>query len=75
MIADLIDKKVLSGAVLTPDDVANSIIEQLYSGYGARLIIPESMSWTSMFRAFPGWLRESLADRVSSSLLKAIEMK
>lgn len=75
MIEDLLRKKVLSGAVVTPDDVANAIINQLYSGYGARLVIPDSMSWTAMLRGFPGWLRESLADVVSLNLLKVIGTK
>lgn len=75
MIAHLIEKETLSGAVVTPADVANAIINQLYSGYGARLVVPESMNWTSMIRGFPGWLRESLMDVTSLDLLKAIETK
>lgn len=75
MIAHLVEKETLPGAVVTPADVANAIVNQLYSGSGGRLVIPESMNWTSMFRGFPGWLRDSLMDVTSLGLLKAIETK
>lgn len=73
MVAHLMEKGKLSGTVVTPADVANRIINQLYSGYGGRLVVPENMIWTSIVRGFPGWLRESLMDLTSLELLNAIE--
>ncbi|KXJ87875.1 hypothetical protein Micbo1qcDRAFT_215077 [Microdochium bolleyi] len=71
MIADLIALGKLSGPIVTADDVANAVTNQLFSGYGAQVVVPSTMGWTSMIRGLPVWLQESMRDSVSKELLTA----
>lgn len=71
MIQRLIDNGSFTDPVLEPEDVADAIVRQLYSGYGAQIIVPSSLWWVSAIRGFPSWLQEFFRDAVSTTLLKA----
>lgn len=71
MIQKLIDSGKISSGWTEAEDVAKSIVNQLYSSQGGQIIIPTSLWWTSAIRAFPLWLQEKLRDAVSKELLAA----
>ena len=71
MIQTLIDNKKFEDSVVEPEDIAQAIAKQLYSGYGSQIIIPPSLKWVSLARGFPSWLQEGMRDSVSKTLLKA----
>ncbi|KAF7557081.1 hypothetical protein G7Z17_g901 [Cylindrodendrum hubeiense] len=72
----LIEKLTTGGKLkdpsLSPDEVAIRVVDALYSGYGAQMVIPENLGWTSLIRGLPGWMQESLRDTVSIGLLKSL---
>jgi hypothetical protein len=69
----MIESGKLKDTTISADDVATAIVNQLYSGYGGRIVCPESLGWTSLIRGLPGWLQESLRDKVTIGFLKAID--
>lgn len=71
MVQKLIDSGKMTGGWTEPEDVANRIVEQLYSGYGGQIIIPKAYWWTSLIRGFPSWLQENMRNAVSKQLLAA----
>ncbi|GKU16446.1 unnamed protein product [Fusarium langsethiae] len=71
MIADLVEGGKLKDTPVTPEDVADRIFNQVLSGFGSQIIVPTSLGWTSMIRGFPGWLQESLRDKVTILLINA----
>jgi hypothetical protein len=71
MIADLLQGGKLKDTPVTPEDVADRIVSQVLSGFGSQIIVPPSLSWTSMIRGLPGWLQESLRDKVTILLINA----
>ncbi|KAK2923097.1 Short-chain dehydrogenase/reductase SDR [Fusarium oxysporum f. sp. vasinfectum] len=71
MIADLVAERKLKDTPVTPEDVADRIVNQVLSGFGSQIIVPPSLGWTSMIRGFPGWLQESLRDTVTIILINA----
>ncbi|KAJ1324130.1 all-trans-retinol dehydrogenase (NAD+) [Microdochium nivale] len=60
-------------AYVTAHDVASAVVNQVTSGYGGQLIVPPTMAWNSMIRAFLTWLQEDLRDKVTLDLLKAMQ--
>ncbi|SPO01993.1 related to a retinal short-chain dehydrogenase/reductase [Cephalotrichum gorgonifer] len=71
----MIDKLLKTGKLgryVTAEDVACAVVKQITSGYGAQVVVPPDMAWTSMIRGFPVWLQESLRDMVTQGLLRAI---
>lgn len=73
MIMELVRTKKLSGTTVESTDVAGAVVRQLYSGYGAQVVVPSSLGWTAMIRGFPVWLQEYLRDTISAQLLDAME--
>jgi hypothetical protein len=71
MIADLVEGGKLKDTPVTPEDVADRIVNQVLSGFGSQIIVPQSLGWTSMIRGFPGWLQEALRDKVTILLINA----
>ncbi|KAF4336970.1 retinal short-chain dehydrogenase reductase [Fusarium beomiforme] len=71
MIADLVAEGKLKDTPVTPEDVADRIVNQVLSGFGSQIIVPPSLGWTSMIRGLPGWLQESLRDTVTIILINA----
>ncbi|KAI1039466.1 hypothetical protein LB505_002684 [Fusarium chuoi] len=72
LIADLIAKGKMKDTTISAESVADGVVKQLYTGYGAQIVVPDSSAWTSMIRGFPGWIQESLRDKVSVVLLNAM---
>ncbi|EWG38640.1 hypothetical protein FVEG_01814 [Fusarium verticillioides 7600] len=72
LIADLIAKGKMKDTTISAESVADGVVNQLYTGYGAQVIVPNSSAWTSLIRGFPGWIQEGLRDKVSLGLLHAI---
>ncbi|KAF5553359.1 retinal short-chain dehydrogenase reductase [Fusarium mexicanum] len=72
LIADLIAKGKMKDTTISAESVADGVVKQLYSGYGAQIVVPSSSTWTSMIRGFPGWIQEGLRDKVSLGLLNAM---
>jgi hypothetical protein len=71
MIADLVEGGKLKDTPVTAEDVADGIVNQVLSGFGAQIIVPSSLGWTSLMRGMPGWLQESLRDTVTLILINA----
>ncbi|WAO87442.1 Hypothetical protein NCS54_00475100 [Fusarium falciforme] len=72
MIAKPKEEGKMRDPTVTPEEVAGRIVNQLYSTYGAQIVVPESLGWVSLLRGFPGWLQESVRDSVSVDLLRAM---
>lgn len=72
MIAKLKEQGKMRDSTVTSEEVACRIVDQLYSTYGAQIVVPESLGWVSFLRGFPGWLQESVRDSVSVDLLRAM---
>ncbi|VZH99950.1 unnamed protein product, partial [Fusarium fujikuroi] len=72
LIADLIAKGKMKDTTISAECVADGVVKQLYTGYGAQIVVPNSSAWTSMIRGFPGWVQERLRDKVSVMLLNAM---
>ncbi|KAH7276241.1 hypothetical protein B0J15DRAFT_558461, partial [Fusarium solani] len=62
MIAKLKEQGKMRDPTVTPEEVADRIVDQLYSTYGAQIVVPESLGWVSLLRGFPGWLQDSMRD-------------
>ncbi|KAL9566526.1 hypothetical protein ACKAV7_009441 [Fusarium commune] len=73
LIAELIAKGKMKDTTISAESVADSVVNQLYTGYGAQVVVPNSSAWTSMIRGFPGWIQEGLRDKVSVGLLNAMD--
>lgn len=71
MIANLTEGGKLKDTPVTAEDVASAIAKQVLSGFGAQIIVPSSLGWTSLMRGMPGWLQESLRDTVTLILINA----
>ncbi|KAH7016411.1 uncharacterized protein B0I36DRAFT_298755 [Microdochium trichocladiopsis] len=56
MAEAMIKTNKLPGAYVTADDVAGAITRQLFSGYGAQIVVPDSGWWISMMRGLPIWI-------------------
>lgn len=65
MTAELVAKGKLRDTVTLAEVVANRICNQVYSGFGAQIIIPSNLWSTSLIRGLPGWLEVSLRNQVS----------
>jgi short-subunit dehydrogenase len=72
MISKLSSNPAFKDNILEPEDVANAIVSQLYSGYGGQVVLPKSGSWVSIVRGFPLWLQEILRTEVSIVLQKCL---
>jgi all-trans-retinol dehydrogenase (NAD+) len=54
--------------VLEPETVAEAVVQQVLSGYGAQLILPGRLNLMSGFRGFPSWLQEGMRNGVNQVL-------
>ncbi|KPM44520.1 hypothetical protein AK830_g2009 [Neonectria ditissima] len=72
MISKIKEQGRLQDPTVSPEEVAERIVSQLYSTYGAQIVVPESLGWVSLLRGFPGWLQETMRDSVSVGFLKAM---
>ncbi|KAF5966506.1 hypothetical protein FBULB1_11614 [Fusarium bulbicola] len=72
MTAELVAKGKLKDTVTPPEVVADRIFNQVLSGFGAQIIVPSNLWWTSLIRGLPGWLQESLRNQVTLVLINAM---
>ncbi|KAF9769706.1 hypothetical protein IL306_012841 [Fusarium sp. DS 682] len=72
MTEDLVANGKLKDTVVQPEDVADEIVKQVLSGFGSQIIVPAKLWWTSLIRGLPGWLQESLRDKVTLILINAV---
>lgn len=70
MVQRLIDSGKMTNGCREPEEVADAIVSQLYSGYGAQITIPSSFWWTSLLRGLPSWLQEGVRDSISREFLR-----
>ncbi|EUC49929.1 hypothetical protein COCMIDRAFT_32722 [Bipolaris oryzae ATCC 44560] len=68
-----LDSGKITNGLSEPEDVANAVVKQLYSGYAAQIIIPSYFWWIPLVRGLPSWLQESARDVASKVLLNADE--
>ncbi len=68
LIAKLIAKPNFNEFVLEPETVAEAIVEQLLSGYGAQIILPARLSPVSLLRGMPSWFQEGMRNAVADVL-------
>ncbi|KAG4269335.1 hypothetical protein FPRO04_12024 [Fusarium proliferatum] len=72
MTAEMEASGKLKDTVTPVEVVADRICDQVYSGYGAQILVPSNLWWTSLIRGLPGWLQESLRNQVSLILMTAM---
>lgn len=70
LIATVTSKKDFKDFVLEPDTVAEAVVEQVLSGYGAQLILPGRYNMVSLLRGLPSWLQEGMRNSVAEVLRK-----
>tara|TARA_R110002003_G_scaffold351_22_gene19066 strand:- start:10187 stop:10408 length:222 start_codon:yes stop_codon:yes gene_type:complete len=71
MVQRLIDSGKITSGWTEPEDVAKTIVNQLYSTYGGQIITAASLWWTSAIRGLPSWIQERLRDVVSKEVMIA----
>ncbi|GJP87941.1 hypothetical protein CBS115989_10353 [Aspergillus niger] len=70
MIQQLTDAgKQFKQPVLTVERVGNTIAKQILSGRSGQIILPESLWWISLVRAWPTWLQETARGLASKDLV------
>ena len=51
--------------VLEPEEVSSAVVNQVISGRGGQLILPEEINFLSTIRGWPSWLQISLRNKIS----------
>lgn len=72
MIRSLTDSGKFKESCSEPEEVADAIVDQLYSGYGAQIFVPRKMKYASLARGLPTWYQENARDSVTRVLLLAM---
>lgn len=72
MTQDLFNTGKLNDTTVDPDHLAGLIVDQIYSGYGAQLVVPPNLGWVSVVRGLPTWLQENIRDGVTTTVLKGM---
>jgi all-trans-retinol dehydrogenase (NAD+) len=60
--AEAIEKT--QGKMMSAEQVAARVLNQVFSRRGGQLIFPDSVSWISGFRGFPNWYQEMVRDGI-----------
>ncbi|KAH8723113.1 hypothetical protein GQ44DRAFT_828519 [Phaeosphaeriaceae sp. PMI808] len=71
MAAELIETGKLKGDPVTPDEVASAVVNQIFTGYGAQIVIPSNLAVISLMRGLPVWIQEKFRNGISTNLLAA----
>ncbi|KAF2633503.1 NAD(P)-binding protein [Macroventuria anomochaeta] len=58
--------------VIEPEDVADAVLKQVFSCRGAQVFVPASAGKSSLVRALPNWLQESVRKGVSKTITKSV---
>lgn len=72
MIRPLIDSGKFKDPCSEPEEVADAIVDQIYSGYGAQIFVPRKMKYKPLVRGLPTWFQENARDSVTQVLLLAM---
>lgn len=72
MIRSLIESGKFKDPCSEPEEVADAIVDQIYSGYGGQIFVPRKMKYASLARAVPTWFQEYARDSVTRVLLLAM---
>lgn len=73
MIRPLIESGRFKDPCSEPEEVADAVVDQIYSGYGAQVFIPRKMEYASLARGLPTWFQENARDSISRVLLLAMD--
>lgn len=65
--ADEIEKA--QGKMLSPREVAERTLQQIYSGRGGQIVLPEKMAFFSSLKGWPNWMQELLRDTMGRASL------
>ncbi|KAE9382209.1 putative oxidoreductase,short chain dehydrogenase [Stipitochalara longipes BDJ] len=68
LIESLLSQRKITDFVLEPETVAEAVVQQVLSGYGAQLILPARLGPVSGVRGFPSWLQEGIRNGVNRVL-------
>jgi hypothetical protein len=68
LIASITTKPDFKEFVLEPETVAEAVVKQVLSGYGAQLILPGRYNPFTTIRGWPSWLQEGLRNSVADVL-------
>jgi short-subunit dehydrogenase len=49
-------------AMMQPQDVAQKVLDQIFSCSGGQIILPANGTWLTAIHGFPNWLQELLRD-------------
>lgn len=68
LIATVTAKSDFKDLVLEPETVAEAVVKQVLSGYGAQLILPGRYNMVTSLRGWPSWLQEGMRNSVADVL-------
>lgn len=60
------------GSMLGPEEVGNRVVQQVLSGRGGQVILPEHLSVTTSLRAWPTWMQDSVRDLISKPVIAGL---
>jgi hypothetical protein len=63
---------VYESTAIAPEEVADGVVNQILSGYGAQLIIPAAASGASLLRGLPTWMQIRQHDALSTVMVDLI---
>ncbi|VUC25656.1 unnamed protein product [Clonostachys rosea] len=71
LVEDFVDRLEGSGVrLLTPDQIASEVVNQIKRKRGGQLIVPNSASAVSGIRGWPTWVQEVLRDTIGRSAVR-----
>ncbi|KAL6854806.1 hypothetical protein ACO1O0_005933 [Amphichorda felina] len=50
------------GPMMSPQDVADAVLKQIYSRKGGHVFVPGNVWWISIIRGLPSWMQEYMRD-------------
>ncbi|KAH8587356.1 hypothetical protein B0O99DRAFT_526964 [Bisporella sp. PMI_857] len=69
MIAEVLEKGKLRDDSIAPEVVADAVVDQIFSGYGAQIVLPSSLAKMSLIRGLPLWVQEYFRNGLSKAIL------
>ena len=67
MIEKLVQSGVLRGHLLEPEDVAEAIVQQVMSTFGAQVFLPSNFWIVSLVRGAPSWIQERIRNLLTNT--------
>jgi all-trans-retinol dehydrogenase (NAD+) len=62
-------------AISEPSEVADAVVNSIFSCRGGQVFLPAGVSKATMLRALPNWLQENARDEFSKTVLDSIKLK